>query len=66
MVLMHISLSTKNKELFSVVYVGESTRVNGFFVAWVKVLGFVNFDLGGYLLQNDIAGLKFEAEKYYY
>ena len=22
-----------------------------------------NFDLGGYLLQNDIAGLKIEAEK---
>ena len=36
---------------------------NAFFVAWVKVLGFVNFELGGYLLQNGIAGLKIEAEK---
>ena len=33
------------------------------FVAWVKVLDFVNFDLGGYLLQNGIAGLITEAEK---
>ena len=29
----------------------------------VKVLGFVNFDLEGYLLQNGIAGLIIEAEK---
>ena len=28
----------------------------GFFVSWVKVLGFANFDSGGYLLQNGIAG----------
>ena len=34
-----------------------------FFVAWVKMIGFVNFDLGGYLLQNGIAGLTIEAEK---
>ena len=27
------------------------------------MLGFVNFDLGGYLLQNGIAGLIIEAEK---
>ena len=31
----------------------------------MKVLGFVNFDLGGYLLQNGIAGLKIKAEKYF-
>ena len=30
----------------------------------MKVLGFVNFDLGGYLLQNGIAGRIIEAEKY--
>ena len=35
----------------------------GFFVARVKVLGLVNFDLGGYLLQNGIAGLNIEADK---
>ena len=29
----------------------------------VKVLGFVNFDLGGWRLQNGIAGLKIEAKK---
>ena len=29
----------------------------------MKVLDFVNFDLGGYLLQNDISGLIIEAEK---
>ena len=29
----------------------------------MKVLGFVNFDLGAYLLQNGIAGLKIEAAK---
>ena len=28
----------------------------------VKVLGFVNFDLGVYLLQNNIAGLIIEVE----
>ena len=27
------------------------------------MLGFVNFDLGGYLLQNGIAGLIIESEK---
>ena len=27
------------------------------------MLEFVNFDLGGYLLQNGITGLKIEAEK---
>ena len=26
-------------------------------------IGFVNFDLGSYLLQNGVAGLKIEAEK---
>ena len=26
------------------------------------MLGFVNFDLGGYLLQNDIAGLKIKQK----
>ena len=34
-----------------------------FFYAWVEVLGFVIFYLGGYLLQNGIVGLKIEAEK---
>ena len=33
-----------------------------FFVAWVKMLWFVNVDLGGYLLQNGIADLISEAE----
>ena len=28
------------------------------------MLGFVNFDLGGYHLQNGIANLKIKAEKY--
>ena len=28
------------------------------------MLGFVNFDLGGYLLQNGIVGLRIETEKY--
>ena len=28
------------------------------------MLGFVNFDLGGYILQNGIAGSIVEAEKY--
>ena len=28
------------------------------------MLGFVNFDLRGYLLQNGIAGLKIESDKY--
>ena len=28
----------------------------------VKVLGFVNFDLGGFLLQNGIPGFIIEAE----
>ena len=36
---------------------------NVFFVARVKVLGFVNFDLRGYLLQKGIAGLIIEVEK---
>ena len=36
---------------------------NAFFVAWVKVLGFVNFDLEGFLLQNGITGLIIKAEK---
>ena len=34
-----------------------------FFVAWVKVLGFVNYDLGGYLLYNGIVGLIIEVKK---
>ena len=33
-----------------------------FFLAWVKVLGFMTFDLGGYFLQNGIAGLIIEAD----
>ena len=37
---------------------------NFFFAAWVKVLYFVNFGLGGYLLQNSIAGLIIEAEEW--